>query len=210
MKSIVLLSCMLILVELLGCSNTEDYLKPQVPVGKYNRENPACPGVEDVIEMRPTGKDWIIFRVSAKLPDEYHPEGTKLFAHFQFAYRQPDTVDGTWPLFPSAEEKERQKQLFEKRESEELLITASSPFASIVLPDGGTTNVSLPFFEKAFNHKEAENPHTLWGPEVLISPRSLENFKVIFPEIFLNGRKLDIPPVEFGKSRGTYGTVLNC
>jgi len=197
-------------IILLGCS-TGDYLKPIAPYGQYSTENPACPGAEEVIELLPTDRDWIFFRAAAKLPNKFDPEGTKLIVYFRFVYYHLGPEVSAWSsLFPSAEVQEKRNKLFEARANEDIIISAASPIATIVLPDGNTTTVSLPFFEKPFNHKEVEYPNTVRGPEVLISPDRLENFKVIFPDIFFNEIKLDIPPVEFRRSRGTYAPVLNC
>lgn len=195
----------------MGACSTGQYLKPAAPGGTYNTENPACPGAEEVIEFNPTGDNWIIFRVLSKLPNKFNPEGTRLIAYFRFVYHMPEEPQSTWTsLFPSEEEREEQRQLVEHRQQMPLLISAESSDATIVLPDGSTKTVSLPFFEEPYDPNKVESPYNIWGPEVLISPHRLENFKVVFPAIFFNGEKLDIPPVSFGISGGTYAPVLNC
>lgn len=200
---------LLLTLTLGGCS-TGPYLKPEAANGTYNTENPTCPGPQQVIEFRPADETWIVFRVLAKLPNPYSPEGTKLTAYFRFIYLLPEPPRTSWSLFPSEAEKEEKKNLLERRKHQRLEITASSPFATIVLPDGTRTQVALPFLEKPYNHSEDPRAHGIWGPQVVISPKMLDNFTVIFPDIFLNGKKLDIPPVKFGISKDVYAPVLNC
>ncbi|WP_152417552.1 hypothetical protein [Methylophaga lonarensis] len=113
-------------------------------------------------------------------------------------------------MFPSDAEENEMKELVERRRNQQIEITASSPFATIVLPDGTEKKVSLPFFEKPYNPNEHEQPYNIRGPQVVISPMALESFTVIFPDIYLNGKKLYIPPVKFGISNDWYAPVLNC
>jgi len=201
--------CLLLLAGLGSCS-TGPYLKPEGVGGTYNTENPTCPGPRQVIEFRQPDEKWIVFRVLAKLPNPYSPEGTKLIAYFRFIYLLPEPPRTSWSLFPSDAEKEEKKNLLERRQNQRIKITASSSFATILLPDGTKTQVSLPFLEP-YNHSEySEDHHDIWGPKVLISPKALESFTVIFPDIFLNGKKLDIPPIKFGVGTDTYAPVLNC
>lgn len=200
----------LFIVLLSGCS-TGAYLKPEAPGGTYSTENPACPGAKKVIEFHPTGDNWIVFRVLSKLPNKYNPEGTKLIAYFRFIYGMPPKPMGMLSvMFPNEEQTEELEQLIEKRQNLPLLITASSPDATIVLSDGSTKTVSLPFFEKSYDPDNVGRSHNIRGPEVLISTERLEDFTVIFPTIYFNGKELDIPPVKFGIGRGKYTPVLNC
>ena len=134
-----------------------------------------------------------------------------MVAYFRFTYYTVSPDAGLWDsMFPSTEESRRTHELIQERKNQDIIISAPSPIATIVFPDGSTSQVSLPFFEKPFNHREAKTPNELWGPEVLIAPTRVESFKVVFPDIYLNGKKLDISPVEFQKSKETYAPVLNC
>ena len=202
--------CLLVPLGLGACS-TGPYLKPEAESGTYtyNTENPACPGPQQVMEFQLADEKWIVFRVLAKLPNPYSPEGTKLTAYFRIIYLLPEPPRTSWSLFPSNAEMEERKSLLERRINQ-IEITASSPFATILLPDGTKTQVSLPFLEKPYNHSKDPRDYGIWGPQVLISPKALESFTVIFPNIFLNGKKLNIPPVKFGISKDTYAPVLNC
>jgi hypothetical protein len=79
------------------------------------------------------------------------------------------------------------------------------------LPDGTKTQVLLALFERPYSHNEAY----AYGSGkvergVVISPNALDSFTVIFPDIFINGKKMDIPPVKFGISKAKYVPVLNC
>ena len=201
--------CLLLLVAISGCS-TGPYLKPEAAGGTYNTQNPACPGPQQVIEFRPADEKWIVFRVLAELPKPYSPEGTKLTAYFQFIYLFPEPPRTSWSLFPGDTEKEERKNLLAERKKQRIEITASSPFATILLPDGTKTQVLLPFLEKPYNSNEDPRDHGIWGQGVIIAPKALESFTVIFPDIFLNGKKLDIPPIKFSISKDTYVPVLNC
>ena len=200
----------LLLSTLIGCS-TGPYLKPEAIGGIYSTENPACSGAEEVIEFHPTGDNWIVFRVLSKLPNKASSEGTKLIAYFRFIYFKPNESAGIMSaMFPSKEEQQKQTQLIESRKNLPLLISSSNAIATILLPNGSSEKVSLPFFERPYDPNKIENPYGIWGPATVISPDRLENFTVIFPTIYFNGEELDIPPVKFGIDHGKFAPVLNC
>jgi hypothetical protein len=200
----------IMLAALLGGCSTGKFLKPEAPSGSYNRENPSCPGAEKVLEFSPPGEDWIEFRILAKLPNKYSPEGTRLIAYFRFVYGQWPSSVGAWArLFPNKGQASDHKKLVNKRKNKKYLVTSSSSMATIRLSDGTETKVSLPFFEEPFDGATGKY-YGSWGPEVVIYPGSLEKFTVVLPDIFLNGEKMDIPEIKFKLDQHYYAPVLNC
>ena len=208
MKTPLVVPLSILLVVLGGCS-TGPFLKPEATGGNYNRENPSCPGALEVFEFRPTSQPWVVFRTLAKLPNRYSPEGTQLIAYFEFQYLLPEPPRMSWSLFPNESEREEKKNLVELRKSRKITISTSSPLATILFPDGSSTQISLPYFESSHDSNQGDQ-FGVWGPKVLVSPKALDSFTVIFPEIFINGSKLDIPPVKFTVSKGRFTPVLNC
>jgi hypothetical protein len=194
----------LVLIALLvGCS-TGPYLRPEALTGTYSTENPACPGAQEALDLPATPYDWITFRVLAKLPD-HNGNGTRLVAYFRFDYLKPPPPREAWGFFAD-DERER---LVQERRALDILITYSGSSATVVEDNGTKTQVVLPFFEKSFNHK-IDKWYGIWGPEVLISQKSLNNFTVILPDAFINGTRIQLPPVTFRVHEETYAPVLNC
>lgn len=200
---------LLLLICLGGCS-TGLYPKPEASFGNYSTDNPACPGPQQVMEFQSTDGNWIVFRVLAKLPNPNSHEGTKLTAYFRFIYFLPESSRKSWSLLPSDAEREEEKNLVERRKNQPIEITASNPFVTVLLPDGTKTQVSLPFLDRPYNQSQDPADHGIWGPKVINAPKALASFAVIFPDIFINGKKLNIPPVKFVISKDTYVPVLNC
>jgi hypothetical protein len=193
---------------LAGCS-TGPYLKPYGPVGWYSTENPACPGAEKVLEFSLPNYDWLIFRILAKQPTKYQPEGTKLIAYVRpVHYRHPEP-SGTWSLFPSEQERKLKENLISERKTQEIDISFSRSSAIVIFSDGSQTSVELPFFQQPYKLPSGKY-YGIWGPEAVISSNKLEAFTVKLPFLFVNGEKVIIPPIEFKVSESKYAPVLNC
>jgi hypothetical protein len=196
-----------VLAILSGCSS-ERYLRPETSAGSYRAETPQCPGPKKFVEYRMPA-EWIVFLVGADLPNRRIPEGTRLVAYFEMQFWRPKPPRTRWSIFPSDEEKAERENLFEERKNQKVEITWSSPFVTVVLPDGTKTKVLLPLFEKPYKPNEMKRPDNYWEG-VLISPKRLESFTIIFPDMLFNGQKLDIPPVKFKVDTSVDPVVLNC
>lgn len=195
-------------ILLAGCS-TGPYLKPHAEIGWYSTENPACPGAEEVLEFSLANYDWLIFRVLAKQPTKWHPDGTKLIAYVRPLFHKHPDPNRSWSMFPSQAEKRTYEALLAERISEKIEIFFSESYATIILSDGSELKVELPFFQKLYKLPSDEY-YGIWGPEALISPNKLEDFTVIFPVLYVNGDEFIIPPIHFKLSRGRFSPVLNC
>lgn len=204
-RLILFFSATLILV---GCS-TGPYLKPHAEIGWYNRENPSCPGAEEVLEFSLANYDWLIFRVLARQPTKWRPEGTKLIAYVRPLYLKHPDPNKSWSMFPSQAEMNTRESLVSKRRAEEIEISFSESYVTIILFDGSELKVEMPFFDQPYKLPSDEY-YGIRGPEALISSSKLENFTVIFPVLYVNGDEFIIPPIHFKISRDMYAPVLNC
>lgn len=205
-KHLLLILCALLVMS--GCS-TGPYLKPHASIGWYSTENPACPGAEQVLEFSLGDYDWLVFRVLAKHPTKFHPEGTRLIAYVSPSiYMHPDP-NYSRPLFRSEEEKFFIEKLAAERRSQNIEITFSNSLATIIFSDGHETNVELPFFSQPYNYSTSEY-YGPWGPEVVISTEKLEEFAVKFPAVYVNGEEIRIPIITFKIDKDKYAPVLNC
>jgi hypothetical protein len=208
LKIVGLLSFFCVVLVLNGCG-TGPFLKPYAPIGKYNTENPACSGAENVLEIELPGYEWLIFRVLAKEPTKYRPEGTRLIAYVMpDLYKHPDS-GGSWSLFPSEEERMRKERLVSERESKSVEVSFSRTTAIITLSNGSQSTVELPFFQKPYKYPSVKH-YGIWGPETVIANKKLDAFIVQLPSLLIDGAEFVIPPVEFKVSESKYAPVLNC
>ena len=191
-----------------GCS-TGPYLKPHASIGWYSTENPACPGAEEVLEFSLPKYDWLVFRILAKQPTKFQPEGTKLIAYVMpVLYKHPEP-NGSWSLLPSDQEKKIKESLVSERRSQDIEITFSGSSAIVIFSDGGEETTELPFFQKPYR-LPSDKYYGIWGPEVVISQNKLESFTVKLPLLYVNGEEFSVPPIEFKVSKNKYAPVLNC
>ncbi len=92
---------------------------------------------------------------------------------------------------------------------ENYLVTASKPTVTILLSNGTILEVAIPIFATPYDPK---NDRTInrWGNGVQLSPEELGSFTVIFPDIYVNGERLEVPPIQFKIDEDRYVPVLNC
>lgn len=205
-KRLILFFCAALVLA--GCS-TGPYLKPHAPIGWYSTENPACPGAEEVLEFSLPKYDWLVFRILAKQPTKFQPEGTKLIAYVRpVLYKHPEP-NGSWSLFPSEQERQTKDSLISERKSQDIEISFSNSSAIVIFSDGSKAIIELPFFQQPYK-LPSDNYYSIWGPEVVISPNKLEDFTVELPLLYVNGKEFSIPPIRFKVSESKYAPVLNC
>jgi hypothetical protein len=208
LKILGLLSFFCAALVLNGCS-TGPFLKPYAAIGEYNTENPACPGAENVLEIGIPGYDWLIIRVLAKEPTKYRPEGTRLIAYVMPDLYKHSDSGGSWPLFPSEEERVRKERLVSERKSKSVEVSFSRTTAIITLSNGSQSTVELPFFQKPYKYPSVKY-YGIWGPEAVIANEKLDDFTVELPSLLIDGVEFVIPTIEFKVTESKYAPVLNC
>jgi len=193
----------LLAAVVVGCS-TGPFLRPEAASGSFSAVNPACPGAQEVIEFTPQSQYWVVLRVYATLPGQYGSRGTELRVHFWFRYLKGSPW---WSvMFPTPVERNR---LFQERSRRTYLVTVSKPTVTIVLPDGSAREIPIPIFSKPYDPKN-EGPIDFWANGVQVSPEELDSFTAIFPEVYVNGERLEVSPIQFKKAEDRYAPVLNC
>lgn len=201
MKQHLHLWVVLLTVIIAGCS-TGPFLKPSSSLGSYSTVNPACPGAQEVIEFSPEKQPWVLLRVYATPPGRYNSKGTELRIHFWFQYLKGEPQPSLFFLT------DKEKKLINERSSKDYVATTSKPTVTVVLPNGNKREIIIPAFEKPFDAQR--ELVEWWGNGVQISPDSLDSFTVIFPDIYVNGEKIAVPPIHFQKTEDHYAPVLNC
>jgi hypothetical protein len=190
-----------------GCS-TGVFLQPEASYGNYSAVNPSCPGAQEVIEFSPQNQYWVLFRVYATPPGRWNSNGTELRIHFrlvyQLVYRDGSTRSISSVMFMS----EEREKLIRERSKRNYLVTVSKPTVTVIMPDNSVQEISIPIFERP--HDPRYEGNSLWDPGIQISPKSLEQFTVKFPDIYVNGEKIDVPHIQFKKNEQRYFPVINC
>jgi hypothetical protein len=189
----------LIAIVVAGCS-TGLYLRPTAVSGSYSAVNPSCPGALEVIEFFTENQPLVKFRVYATPPGRYESMGTELRVHFELRYMER----GWSAIWPTA----TQKKLIEERKSKDYIVTASKPTVMVLMPNGSKREIPISIFEQPYDLKH--DRIDVWGNGVQISPGSLDSFTVYFPDIYVNGKKIKVPPIHFQKDEDHYAPVLNC
>jgi len=193
-----------------GCSVKGEYLKPESTTGSLNMVYPKCGGFKKVIEFFPLeNEDWLVFQVYAKLPGKFENStaGTKLRAYFKFRYNEWSYKES--PLFKNKIIHEKNRRLMSERKKKKYTIRASSPFITVIHPNGKKEKVLFPFFEKEYKNGCGVF-YDFRGSEVYLSQDRLENFTIVFPDIYLNNKKFYVPPIKFNIKNGSYTYLLNC
>jgi len=131
----------------------------------------------------------------------WNSKGTELRVHFWFQFLVGESVS----IFYRTDE---QRKLIKERSEKDYLVTASKPTVTVVLPDGSSKEVHIPIFEKPYDPKN--DRVSWWANGVQVSPENLDTFTVIFPDIYVNGEKINVPPIHFKKEEDHYAPVLNC
>lgn len=200
MKQCLRLSVALVMAAITGCS-TGPYLKPDASSGVYSTVNPACPGAQEVVAFSPEKQPWVLLRIYATPPKRWNSKGTELRIHFWFQFLVGESVS----IFYRTDE---QRKLIEERSSKDYQVTTSKPTVTVVLPDGSSKEIQIPIFEKPYDPKH--DRISWWANGVQVSPENLDSFTVIFPGIYVNGEKINVPPLHFKKEEDHYAPVLNC
>ena len=186
------------LAAITGCT-TGPYLKPDAPSCVYSTVNPSCPGAQEVVAFTPKNQPWVFLRVYATPPTRWNSKGTELRVHVELQF-----FVGVDSFFPTDE----QRKTVKERSDRHYRVTTSKAAVTVVLPDGTNKEVFIPIFEKPYNPKTDKTSR--WDNGVQLSPGNLDRFTVIFPEVFVNGEKIEVPPIHFKKQEDRYAPVLNC
>ncbi|MBK9132048.1 MAG: hypothetical protein IPM20_10510 [Gammaproteobacteria bacterium] len=193
-----------ILFLVAGCS-TGSFLRPSAEVGTYSTVNPACPGAPEVINFIPVMQQWVLLRVYATPPGRIGSKGTELRIHITLRYWNDLEPIG---LFPRTEKRKKWEKVIEERSKREYNIVASSPYVSVVLPNGEEKKIKIPLFTGPHNPKEDRT--SWWANGVQVSPDTLREFTVVLPDVFVNNEKFIIAPIKFKLDKERYAPVLNC
>ena len=193
---------LILAASITGCS-TGTYLRPESAAGRHTTVNPSCPGALEVIEFSPQILTWVSFRVYATPPERYSSHGTELRIHVGINPRVGINSSSSY-LFQN----EETKKLIKERRSASYTVTATEPVVTVTMPGGNIRKIPLPMFEKAFDARNNHNNY--WAPGIQISPSSLDDFTVVFPDIYVNGEKINVAPIHFKLDQGRYTPVLNC
>lgn len=185
-----------------GCS-TGTYLRPDSVAGHYTTVNPSCPGAPEVIEYSPENQSWVSFRVYATPPGRHSSQGTELRIDVRVSPRVG--IESTLSYIFQNEETEK---LIKERRNTAYLLTASEPMVTVIMPDGKKQKISIPMFKKPFDAKNNQNSY--WAPGVQLSSGKLDNFSIEFPDIYVNGEKINLQLISFKLDQGRYAPVLNC
>jgi len=207
MRNVVKLLPVVIIILTMGCS-TGPFLRPTAAIGTYSTVNPACPGAQRVVEFAPKNQYWVLLRVYATQPEgNYKSNGTELRVHVDLKYWKGFELPAMG-IFASDKTWNDRKKLIRERSELDYIVTASSPFVTVYTPDGKSQQILVPIFQKP--HDPKNHRVGWWDHGVQISPKRLDDFKVIFPDIFVNGEKIEVPPIHFRMDNEYYAPVLNC
>lgn len=195
MKRIISIFSLLAVVVLLAGCSTGVFLRPVAVSGDLVKVNPACPGPDRVIQFTPKSKNWAHFRVYADPPVPLRPQ-TRLYIEVQTQVG----LGLPWSQRGSDEFKRRSQHKFEFR--------AEHPEITLVYPDGREHVFSFALF-KGVHYLESET--ILLAQEyVQLADTYLDSFTIRIPAVFIDGEKIDIPPIRFGPDKEFYAPVINC
>ena len=104
---------------------------------------------------------------------------------------------------------ESEKAIATERYHREYTVTSSKSSVTVELPGGISREIHITYLESPYQLMQRD--YTFWPPPVQIDPGSVDEFTVVFPDIFVNGEKLFVPPIHFKKaSGGKVNLILNC
>ncbi len=182
-----------------GCT-TGAYLKPVATSGTYSTENPSCGGNLEVLEFSPEKQNWISLRVYAR---QNQAKGTVLMVSFRL--KQWTDISEHGALFAS----DLDKQKASERVLEKYTVTTSKNSVTVEMQGGNFKEVPIQNLESP--HQLMQRDFTFWPPPTQIDPGLVDDFSIIFPEIFVNGERLFVPPIRFKKDPGGKADlILNC
>jgi len=213
LKALMLVSAL----QLSGCS-TGTYLHPESTEGVLRSSSRTCPGASEArqywIKKAQPPVSWVTLVVYASLPGTgewskvsrsvVRTEDTQLRVEFWSYAKSPSAYFAV-----SKEAKETAQKIYdeERRISEvPILVTASSPYITLILSSGERKSVFVPYLQTAF---DPMNRDMEFAPIHLWSGR-LDDFSIIFPDVFVNGEKFEISPVHYKIKEDTYIPVFNC
>ncbi len=114
------------------------------------------------------------------------------------------------PLWASSKEaKEKAREVYDEQQraaESPAVISVSSPNIVLVSSSGGRRKIQVPNLQGSFDVNSQERKTI----SVSLSNGEIDDFLIIFPDIFVNGEKFNISPVRFMVKEDKYFPVLNC
>jgi len=197
-KSLYQISFFLLVVAgammLAGCS-TGVFLRPAAESGDLVKDNPACPGPVRVIQFTPKSKNWVHFRIYADPPVPLRPQ-TRLYV---------EVITQVGLGLPWSQ---RKSDEFNRRSNHKFEFRAEHPKTVLIYPDGRERVLEVSLFKGV--HTLESKTILLARDYVELADTFLESFTIRMPSVFIDGEKIDIPPIRFGPYKETYMPVLNC
>ncbi|MGB3127744.1 MAG: hypothetical protein WBB95_28350 [Pseudomonas sp.] len=173
-----------------GCS-TGPYLGPESTIGQNALLSPTCPGAHAALSVAPQSAElgWVRVLVYVAPPGEPSWPGNVKSADselrvFARLYK-PSLNNGDIALW----------------------VSAASPEVTVQLASGQTYQVSVERLKTGFDPKEIRSSSSKGTP---FGKGDMDDFTLIFPDIFVNGEKVPMAPIHFKKREERYAPVLNC
>lgn len=198
-----------LVVVLAGCTLTTTYLVPEASKGTLNID--PCLGSPYAISFSPENQKW----VSIMVETQWLNDRTMMTITFNsapcFGIQACHSIGGNLYV-----ESEQDKKIVMDRRFSQYIIEASQPTVTLILPDGKTQLITVPVFQSPFDLVDNAMPQ--YGPNsylfkshILISSGPLETFLLRFPDITVNGERVDIPEIRFIKKQADFVfPIVNC
>lgn len=194
-------ACLLIAgaMSLVACS-TGVFLRPSAESGSLVKGNAACPGPEKVIQFTPNNINWVHLRIYA-IPIYAVPAGPpKLQTRLAIEIQTQVGLGLPRSEWKGDEFKQRSRHKFE--------FHAENPEVTLVYPDGRERVFSVSLF-KGIHSLESETI-LLARENVDLGDTLLDGFVIRMPAVYIDGEKINIPPIRFTPDKEFYAPVLNC
>lgn len=98
--------------------------------------------------------------------------------------------------------------LINERRTASYVISAASSEITLTTPAGGEVKITVPLLKEEIDARKIEVNR--WARGVQLSTGRLDGFVVAFPDVYVNGQRININPIHFSLDRGRYTSVLNC
>ncbi len=194
-------ACLLIAsaMSLVACS-TGMFLRPSAESGILVKENAACPGPARVIQFTPDNINWVHLRIYAVPINAVPTNRPKLQTQLVIAVETQVGLGLPRSEWKGDEFKRRSKHKFELR--------AENPEITLVYPDGRERVFSVSLL-KGVHFLESETI-LLTREDVYLGDTLLDGFIIRLPAVYIDGEKINIPPIKFTPDKEHYVPVLNC
>jgi len=103
---------------------------------------------------------------------------------------------------------ERESDEFKRRSLHKVEFRAERPDITLVYPDGHTRVFSVALF-KGVHYLQSETI-LLARRYVQLADTTLDRFTIRMRPVFIDGKKIEIPPITFSPDKEFYMPVINC